>query len=317
MVGVVSLVIAARTAAQPRARRVGFVANSEARSRGFYQALLTGLQEHGYRERQNLVVERRYIEFREDRLPAMARELVDLGVEVVVVSGEGPALAVKAATPALPIVLAWSFDPVGSGLAASLARPGGSVTGLTWDEGKEQVTKRLQLFKEAIPSISRITLIWDPALKGTAAYWPQVNAASKALGIETSSVEVRTQSDVTAALEGVRRNRPGALFVWPGPATSATSRQIAELALQERLPAFAASTNQIDDGYLMAYSVSVPDLYRRAAGFVDRILKGAKPGDLPIEQPTKFELVINLKTAKAIGLAIPSSILARADRVVE
>ena len=315
--GAVSLVISARAAAQSRTYRVGFIGSSDTLSRGPNQAFLTGLRELGYREGQNLVVERRYIDGRQDRLPALAMELINLGVEVVVVPGERPALAVKAAKPTLPVVMAWSFDPVGNGLAASLARPGGNVTGLTWDVGTEQVTKRLQLFKETVPSISRIALIWDPTFLGVAAYWPHVNAASKALGIETYSVEVRTQSDVTAALEGVRKNRPGALFVWGGPATSARYKQITEFAIQERLPAFAASTPEVDRGYLMAYSVNVLDLYRRAAGFVDRIFKGAKPGDLPIEQPTKFELVVNLKTARAIGLAIPPSILLRADRVVE
>ena len=317
IVGAVSLVIAARTAAQSRTYRVGLIANSEATSRSLNQAFLVGLRELGYREGQNLVIERRYIEGRQDRLSALTMELISLGVEVIVVGGERPALAVRATKPTLPVVMAWSLDPVGNGLAASLARPGGNVTGLTWDEGREQVTKRLQLFKETVPSISRIALIWDPTSIGQAAYWPHVNAASKALGIETYSVEVRTQGDVTAALEGVRRNRPGALFVWSSPVMSAQLKQITEFAIQERLPAFAASTLDVDRGYLMAYSVSVPDLYRRAAGFVDRILKGAKPGDLPIEQPTRFELVINLKTARAIGLAIPPSILLRADRVVE
>lgn len=312
-----SLVIAGRATAQSRTYRVGFIGAFESLSHGASQAFLTGLRELGYREGQNLVVERRYMEGRQDRLPALVIELINLGVEVVVVGGEGPALALKAAKPTLPVVIAWSFDPVGNGLAASLARPGGNVTGLTWDVGAEQVTKRLQLFKETVPSISRIALIWDPTLQGVAAYWPHVNAASKALGIETYSVEVRTQSDVTAALEGIRKNRPGALFVWGGPATSAHFKQIVEFAIRERLPAFSASTADVDRGYLMAYAVSFLDLYRRAAGFVDRILKGAKPGDLPIEQPTKFELAVNLKTARAIGLAIPPSILLRVDRVVE
>jgi putative ABC transport system substrate-binding protein len=317
MACVVPLVIAARATAQLRTHRLGFIGNSEVSSRGPSRAFLAGLSELGYREGRDLIVERRYIEGRQDQLPALARELIDRGVEVVVVSGERPALAVNAAKPTLPVVMAWSFDPVGSGLAASLARPGGSVTGLTWDVGKEQVTKRLQLFKETVPSISRIALIWDPANLGTAAYWPPVNAASKALGIETYSVEVRTQSDLTAALDGIRRNRPGALFVWSGPTTTAHFKQITEFAIQERLPAFAASSIDVDKGYLMAYSVNTLDLYRRAAGFVDRILKGAKPAELPIEQPTKFELVVNLKTARAIGLAIPASILLQVDRVVE
>lgn len=317
IVGAVSLVFAERATAQSRTRRVGFIAFSEAISRDPNQAFLTGLGELGYREGQNLVVERRYTEGRQDRLPALATELINIGVEVVVVGGEGPALALKKAKPTLPVVLGWSFDPVGNGLAASFARPGGNVTGLTWDVGTEQVTKRLQLFKETVPSMSRIALIWDPTLLGVAAYWPHVNAASKALGIEIYSVEVRTQSEVTAALEGIRKNRPGALFVWSGPATSGRVKQITDFAIQERLPAFAASTPDVDRGCLMAYSVNALDLYRRAAGFVDRILKGASPGDLPIEQPTKFELAVNLKTAKAIGLEIPPSILLRVDRVVE
>lgn len=317
IVGAVSLVFAARATAQSRTRRVGYIAISETLSRDPDQAFLARLGELGYREAQNLVFERRYTEGRQDRLPALAKELINLDVEVVVVGGEGPALALKAAKSTLPVVMAWSFDPVGSGLAASLARPGGNVTGLTWDVGTEQVTKRLQLFKETVQSISRIALIWDPTFPGVAAYWPHVNAASKALGIEIHSVEVRTQSEVTAALEGLRKNRPGALFVWGGPATSVRVKQITDFAIREKLPAFAASTPDVDRGYLMAYSVNALDLYRRAADFVDRILKGARPGDLPIEQPTKFELVVNLKTARAIGLAIPPSILVRVDRVVE
>jgi putative ABC transport system substrate-binding protein len=313
-----STLCAARfVSAQSRTYRVGFIGLSEALAGGANQAFFTGLRELGYREGQDLVVERRYTEGRPDRLPALAMELINLGVEVIVVGGELAALTVKAARPALPVVMAWSFDPVGSGLAASLARPGGSVTGLTWDVGKEQVSKRLQLFKETVPSMSRIAVIWDPTNLGTTAYWPFVNTASKALGIETSSVEVRTAGDLTAALEGVRKNRPSALFVWGGPATSGHFKQITEFAIQERLPAFAASAPDVDRGYLMAYSVNGADLYRRAARFVDRILKGAKPGELPIEQPTKFELVINLKTARAIGLTIPPSILLRADRVIE
>lgn len=315
--GAVSIVVAARVAAQSRTHRVGIIFSLQTSSRDPDQAFLAGLRELGYREGQNLIVERRYIEGRFDRLPALATELVNLGVEVVVVGGEQPALAVKAAKPAIPIVLAWSFDPVDAGLAASLARPGGNVTGLTWDVGAEQVAKRLQLFKEAVPSMSRMALIWDPRLQGVAVYWLQVNAASKALGIETYSLEMRTQGGLTAALENVRKNRPGALFVWSGAITSAGFKQITEFAIQERLPAFAASTQDVERGYLMAYSVNVLDLYRRAAAFVDKILKGAKPGEVPIEQPAKFELVINLKTARAIGLAIPPSILLRADRVVE
>jgi len=318
VLGAGSFVIAARAAAQSRTYRVGFIGNSNATfSRGPEQALLAGLGELGYREGKNLVLERRYIEGRQERLPALATELVNSGVEVAVVGGERPALAVRAAKPTLPIVLAWSFDPVRNGLAASLARPGGNVTGLTWDVSAEQVAKRLQIFKEVVPSLSRIALIWDPALAGVADYWPQVNAASKALGIETYSVEVRAASDLRPALEGIRRNRPSALFVWDGPALSSQVETIYDFAARERLPAFSASTFHIDRGCLLAYSVNALDLSRRAAAFVDRILKGVKPGDIPIEQPTKFELVVNQKTARRIGVVIPPSILLRADRVIE
>ncbi len=318
MLGTAALVIAARAIAQSRTYRVGFIGQfATASGRGLDQALLAGLGELGYREGQNLVLERRYSEGRADRLAALATELADRGVEVVVVGGERPALAVRSARPTLPVVLAWSFDPVRNGLAASLARPGGSITGLTWDVGPEQVTKRLQVFKETVPSLSRMALIWDPALAGAAAYWPHVNAASKALGIDTYPVEVRAQDDLQAALEGIRRNRPSALFVWDGPALSSQVESIFGFATRERLPAFSASSLHIDRGALLAYAVNSQDLYRRAAAFVDRILKGAKAGDIPIEQPTKFELVVNLKTARAIGLAIPQSILLRADRVIE
>ena len=317
MVSAISLAVTARATAQFRKYRVGLIDGFEALGRGSNQALLAGLGELGYREGQNLVVERRYLEGRLERLPALATELVKLGVEVAVVAGERQALAVRAAKPTLPVVLAWSLDPVRSGLAASLARPGGNVTGLTWDVGPELVSKRLQVFKEAVPSISRIALIWDPGLAGVAAYWPPVNEASKALGINTYSVEVRAKSDLKAALEGVRKNRPDALFVWDGPALSSQLQSIFDFAIKERLPAFSATTFHVERGCLLAYSADMLDLYRRAAAYVDRILKGAKPGDLPIEQPTKFELVINLKTAKAIGLTIPPSLMARADRVIE
>lgn len=317
ILGATSLVVAARAIAQSRTYRVGFIGGFPGMLSGLQQALLAGLGELGYREGQNLILERRYIEGRLERLPALAKELIHLGVEVVVVGGERPAIAVRSVSPTLPVVLAWSFDPVRSGLAASLARPGGSITGLTWDVGPEQVTKRLQVFKETVPSLSRMALIWDPALAGAAAYWPHVNAASKALGIDTYSVEVRTQNDLQAALEGIRRNRPGALFVWEGPALSSQIEAIFGFASRERLPAFSASGLHVDRGALLAYAVNTPELYRRAAVFVDKILKGAKPGDIPIEQPTRFELVVNLKTARAIGLAIPPLILLRADRVIE
>jgi putative ABC transport system substrate-binding protein len=317
MMGAVSFVITARSAAQSRPRRVGFIGATEALTRDFQGALLAGLRDLGYREGQNLVVERRYIEGQLDRLPALATELINLGVEVVVVGGERPALAVKAVKPNLPVVMAWSFDPVGAGLAESLGRPGGSVTGLTWDVAVEQIAKRLQIFKETVPSMTRLDLLWDPALAGVAAYVAPVNAASKTLGIQTTWVEVRAAGDLEAVRERVRKNRPGAFFIWDGPALSPQIKLMCDLAIKERLPAFTAGSQYVDQGCLMAYAANSLDLYRRAAAFVDKILNGARPGDLPIEQPTRFELVINLRTAKALGLTIPSSILLRADRVIK
>ena len=245
IVGTALLFVAARTAAQSRVHRIGLIGQTEALNRTRLPALLAGLERLGYREGQNLLVERRYIDDKPDQLPALAMELINLGVEVVVADGELPAQAVKAAKPSMPIVMTWSLDPVGNGLAASLARPGGSVTGLTWDVGPEQVSRRLQLFKEVVPSITRIGLIWDPTVPGVDAYWPPVNAASRALGIQIHSLEVRTQRDVTAALEGLRKNRPGALFIFGGPVTWTHLKQITDFAIRERLPAFAATTRQV------------------------------------------------------------------------
>jgi putative ABC transport system substrate-binding protein len=316
-IGAALLAVAARAGAQLRTYRIGVIYTGAATAQDFRQALFAGLKELGYRPPQYPVVHERYIDGRPDRLPTLVRELADLGVEVIVVGGDLPAQAVKATKPTLPVVMAWSLDPIGSGLAATLARPGGSVTGMAWDVDTEQIAKRLQIFKETVPSIERIAVIWDPTLPGTRAYWPQVTAASKALGIETYSLEVRTESDVKAALEALRKNRPGALFIWSGRTTAAHLKQITDFAIRERFPAFSAGTYDVERGCLMAYSANVVDMFRRAAGFVDKILKGAKPGDLPIELPTKFELVINLKMARAIGLAIPPSILLRADRVIE
>ena len=317
VVGAVSLVIGSRAAAQSRNYRVGILGYAALSGKPFRQAFLTGLGELGYREGQNLIVESRYVEGRPDRLPAMAMELIDRGVEVIVLGGELAAKAVKAAKPTIPIVMVWSLDPVGEGLAASLARPGGNVTGLTFNTGPEQAAKELQIFKEALPSISRIALIWDPASLGQPAYWRRVNAAAKALSIEMYSVEVRTASDVMPALESIRRSRPSAFWLWGSPIINPHRKEIFEFAIKERIPAFGVPTIDVEQGCLMAYSVNILDLYRRAPGFVDRILKGANPGDLPIEQPTRFELVINLKTAKALGLKLPQSILLAADRVIE
>lgn len=318
LAGAASLVITARIAAQPRIRRVGIITYTALTPDSPYlQAFYAGLGERGWREGQNLIVERRAIQGRPDQIPALAMELINLGVEVIALPGDLAAKAVKAASPAITIVMIFSFDPVGHGLAASLARPGGSVTGLTFNTGPAQALKDLQLFKEALPSLSRLALIWDPTNLGHAAYARRVVAASKDLGIEIASMEVRDSSDVTRALESIRKDRPGAFWMWDSPAMNPQRAQMIEFGMKERLPALGVTGIDVERGCLMAYSTNLLDLFRRAGGFVDRILRGTKPGDLPIEQPTKFELTVNLRTAKALGLTIPQLILLRADRLIE
>ena len=318
VVSAMFFVVAARAAAQPRIRRVGLITFGPVTPDSpALQALQAGFGELGWREGQNLIIERRAIQGRPDRIPALAAELTKLGVEVIVLLGDQAAKAVQAATPSVPIVMVVSFDPVSHGLAASLARPGGNVTGMTFNTGSAQATKDLQLFKEALPLLSRLALIWEPAFLGQAAYARQVIAAAKALGIVIESMEVRDPIDAIRALDAVRKARPGAYWIWDSPAMNPQRAQMIEFGFKERLPALGVTEIDVERGCLMAYSTSILDLHRRAAGFVDKILKGATPGDLPIEQPTKFELVINLKTAKALGLTIPQPLLLRADRVIE
>jgi len=318
LVATASLVVTARAPAQPRVHRVGLITfGTLPPDSPYLQAFLAGFEEPGYREGRNLAIERRAIQGRPDRIPALAAELTKLGVEVIVLAGDQTAKAVKAASPSIPIVMAASFDPVGHGLAASLARPGGNVTGMTFNTGPAHAAKELQLFKEALPSLSRLALIWERAFLGQAAYARQVIAVSKGLGVEIDSMEVRGPSDAVQALDAVRKARPGAYWIWDSPAMNPQRAQMIEFGIKERLPALGVTGVDVERGCLMAYSTSILDLYRRAAGFVEKILKGARPGDLPIKQPTKFELVVNLKTARALGLTISQSILLRADRVVE
>jgi ABC-type uncharacterized transport system substrate-binding protein len=213
--------------------------------------------------------------------------------------------------------MVFSLDPVSSGLIESLARPGGTITGLTWDMGLEIGGKRIQLLREVSPGLSRVINLWDPRDPGLDRYWPEVRRAAGTLGVVAESVEVRSEQDVEKGL-AIARKRQGAIFVWGGPLLNEHTKTICAFALQNRLPTMTTSTGFVSsDGCLIAYSPSTADLFRRAATFVDKVLKGAKPGDLPIEQPTKQDLAINLKTAKALGLTIPPSLLQRADQVIE
>ena len=275
------------------------------------------LRELGYVEGQNVTLEIRSAEGRLEGLPGLAAELVRLKVDVIVAGGRGTVEAAQMATAAIPIVMVIAADPVGSGFVASLARPGGNITGLTV-QYRDVAGKRLQLLKEAVPTLARVAVVWEsggsPGARRSVS--EAMATAATALGLQLQAVEVRSPRDLDGAFTAATRNRAGAAVVG-GPIAFAHRAQIAQLAIKRRLPVVGPSSVYAEGGCLMGYGPSYTDHTRRAAYFVDRILKGAKPADLPIEQPTKFELVINLKTAKALGLTIPPSLLQRADQVIE
>jgi len=299
--------------------RIGYLASNLAASPRLHEAFLQGLRDLGYVEGRNVVIEYRDAEGKYERLPALAAELVALKVDVIVVGAAPQALAARQATRTLPIVFAAAGDPVGSGLVTSLARPGGNVTGLS-NLGAELVGKCLEQLTQAVPGVSRVAVLWQPGvlpertdkdmLKGA-------DVAARALGVRLQVVEARGPADFDRAFSDMTRARAGALTALPSIMFFNERRRLADLAAKHRLPAVYQVREFVDAGGLMSYGPNPADLYRRAATYVDRILKGAKPADLPVEQPTKFELVINLKTAKALGLTIPPSVLGRADQVIQ
>jgi putative ABC transport system substrate-binding protein len=276
----------------------------------------TALRELGYIEGQNLVIERRYAEGKLDRLPALARELVQVGVDVIVPVGSAAIRAAKAATTTIPIVMFGGFDPVAAGFVTSLARPGGNITGILILPGDTLAGKKLELLKETVPQAARIALLApadDPRFRPAA---EEAQKAASALGIKLVVVEVRG-GDYARAFATIAAERAAALFVGATPSLARDGKRIIEQAAKHKLPAMYEWPEQVEDGGLMSYGSTQNALFRRVAAYVDRILKGTKPGDLPVEQPTTFELVINLKTAKALGLTIPPPLLQRADRVIE
>ncbi len=280
-----------------------------------WEAFDQGLRELGYIEGQNLVVERRFMEGNADRLPALAAELVRLNVRVIVAGGQPPPVAAKRATATIPIVMTNFSDPVGLGLVTNLARPGGNITGLALLT-VELVGKQLQLLTEAVPNVSRVAFLTNPSNPGAALQLRDAQAAAASLGLQLQPLGAQRLDELAGAFDAMIRERAEAVLL-PGDSVLYFYRkQIAELAIKSRLPALFAPREFAQAGGLMAYGANIADLYRRAASYVDRILKGAHPGDLPIEQPTKFELLINVKTAKAIGIAIPRSLLQRADEVI-
>jgi len=251
-----------------------------------------------------------------ERLPSLAAELVNLKPDIIVAITNAGARAAQEATRTIPIVMAYVFDPVGAGLVPSLARPGGNLTGLTFVVSPEIAGKQLEFLKEAVAIISRVAVFVNPTNQAST-LWKETHAAAQALGLRLQPVKANSPNDLEGAFATMRREHANAVLILPLPLTYAQARRIAELAAKGQLPTVYPFKEGAEVGGLMAYGARAPDMFRRAAGYVDKILKGAKPADLPIEQPTKFELVINLKTAKALGLTIPPSLLARADEVIQ
>jgi putative ABC transport system substrate-binding protein len=280
------------------------------------EALRRRLRELGYVEGKNIVIEYRYAEGKVERVPDLAAELVRLKVDVIVTSGGGPTiLAAKKASATIPIVFAGAADPVGEGFVSSLARPGGNITGLS-QMSPDLDGKRLELLKEAFPKVARVAFLWQPGWRGNLAL-TDMEAAAKALGVKLLSLEVRSLDDFDSAFARAKRDGAQALITTPGGIIGTQRRQVLEFAAKNRLPAMYTNSEFVEAGGLMSYAPNLADQWRRAADFVDKILKGTKAADLPVEQPTKFEFIVNLKTAKQVGLTVSPNVLARADKVIK
>ena len=315
--GIVASPFATEAQQAAKVARIGYLSPNLAANRHMQEAFRQGLRDLGYVEGRNLVIEYRDAEGKFERLPAPATELV--GLDVIVAPNTVGALAAKQATRTLPIVFATAGDPVQSGLVTSLARPGGNVTGLSI-LGPELVGKCLELLTQAVPEVSRVAVLWEPGAVGERMdkdMLKRAEVAARALGVRLHFAEARGPDDFDRAFSDMTRARAGALTVLGSTMFGAERGRLVNLAAKNRLPAVYPWREFVDAGGLMSYGANVADLYRRAATYVDKILKGTKPGDLPVEQPTKFELLINLKTAKALGLTIPPSLLGRADEVIQ
>jgi putative ABC transport system substrate-binding protein len=305
-------------AQQPKkVARIGYLAGStpDAQSARI-EAFRQGLRELGYVEGKNIVIEYRYAEGKLERLPALAAELVRLKVDVILTAGPPATRAIKEATVTIPIVMAQDTDPVGNGFVASLARPGGNITGLA-TLAPEISGKQLELLKEIVPKLSRVAVLGTSTRPGTAQSLRETELAARAFGVQLQFRDVLGPKDIETAFREASKGRAEAVLVLASPVISPHRKQTAELAIKSRLPAIYPQSEWVEDGGLIFYGASYIDLYRRAATYVDKILKGTKPADLPVEQPMKFELIINLKAAKQIGLTIPQSVLYRADRVIK
>jgi putative ABC transport system substrate-binding protein len=321
LLAAVTLLLAAVTAPEAQQRKtvaqLGFLGSSTfERQRHLVSALQQALRELGYVEGQNIALEQRYAEGQFQKLPELAAELVRLRVDVLIVESAPAAHAARNATRAIPIVFTNASDPVGTGLVTSLARPGGNITGLS-DFNADIVAKRLELLKEVAPTASRIAVLLNPGNPTNPLQLKIIRAAASSRGVAVLPFEARGVDDIDQAFLAMRRERAEALIVVGDPMLGSHRRRIVDLSANSRLPTIYATRPYVDDGGLMSYGANFEDLYRRTAAYVDKILQGASPGDLPIEQPTKFELVINIKTSKTLGLTIAQSLRLRADQVLE
>jgi putative ABC transport system substrate-binding protein len=310
---------ASADAQQPtKVPRIGFLTGvSPATNSARHEAFRQGLRELGYVEGKNIVIEYRSAEGKLDRLPALAAELVRLKVDIIVTGGGATTRAGKEATTTIPIVMTQDFDPVANGFVASLARPGGNITGLA-TLAPELSGKRLELLKEIVPRLSRVAVLGNSAQPGTAQTLREVELAAKAFGVQLQYLDVLGPKDIATAFRAAGKGQADAVLIFlPGLVAPSERPQIVNLAVKSRLPVIYDRPEPVESGGLMSYGVSAADLDRRAAVYVDKILKGAKPADLPVEQPKKFEFIINLKAAKQIGVNIPQSLLYRADRVIK
>ena len=324
-VGWSSILVAAATltvamvanAQQPtKIPRIGYLTTTSPSNTGREEAFRQGLRELGYVEGKNIVIEWRWAEGKLDRLPDLAAELVRLKVDIIVSAGPAVTPPLKEATKTIPIVMEQDNDPVGNGFVASLARPGGNITGLA-TLAPEISGKRLELLKEIVPKLSRLAVLGTSTVPGSAQQLKEVQRAAGALGVKLQYLDVLDPKDIETAFREAGKERADAVLTLTSSILLSHRAQLADLAVKNRLPAIYAQPEYVEAGGLMTYGVNLADLYRRAATYVDKILKGAKPADLPVEQPKKFEFVINLKTAKQIGLTIPPNVLARADKVIK
>jgi putative ABC transport system substrate-binding protein len=314
--GLFALCASAEAQQSTRIPRIGYLQIPAAPNAARLEAFRQGLRELGYVEGKNIVIEYRSSEGKPDRLPSIAAELVRLNVDVIVTSGATVTRAAKEATSTIPIIMRQDPDPVANGFVASLARPGGNITGLATLR-PETSGKRLELLREVVPKLSRVAVLGTSTMPGNAQALKETELAAGAFGVKLQYLDVLVTKDIETAFRAASKGRADAFLMIAGSVLLSQRTQIADLAAKSRLPAIYYDPLFVEAGGLMTYGVSFTDLDRRAATYVDKILKGAKPADLPVEQPTKFELVINLKTAKQIGLTIPPNVLARADRVIK